>query len=38
MGDAGQDGWIVDLVPVQVEYGQNSSIGDRVQKLGAMPT
>ena len=35
--DAGQHGWIADLVAVQVQDRQNRSVGDGVEKLIRLP-
>lgn len=37
MGDAGQDGGVVDLVAVEVDDGQDGAVGDGVEELGAVP-
>ena len=37
MLDAGQDSWIADLVAIQMQYWQDSSVGNRVKKLVGLP-
>ena len=37
MLDAGQNGWIADLVAIEVQDRQHGSIGNRVEKLVGLP-
>ncbi len=37
MFDAGQDGWIADLVAIKVQDRQHGSVGNRVEKLVGLP-
>jgi hypothetical protein len=37
MTDAGEDSRVVDLVPIEMQHRQHRAIGDRVEKLVAVP-
>ena len=37
VADTGEDCRVVDLVTVQVQYGKNSTVGDGIEELGAVP-
>ncbi len=37
MLDAGQNGWIADLVAIEVQDGQHGSVGNWIEKLIGLP-
>jgi hypothetical protein len=37
VADTSENGWVVNLVTIQMENGKNSTIRNRVEKLGAVP-